>query len=235
MALPKVKQQTFEIFLIGSGKNIKYRPFTVREFKILLAAKESDDPKQQVSAVEQILNNCIVDEMDPMELTMFDAERLFLDITAKSRGEEHVIKYRYTYEVDGVEKQEVLDVTINLNDVQTIRSETEVSDIVYVGEGVGIKLKYPTLNSVKTFDGDSEVDRILSCIEYVFDDAGVYPVEDQTKSDLTDFVDDLTAQSMAEIQKFLNAAPRIYHSVTIDLPDGKKEKLEFKNINDFFV
>lgn len=232
MALPKINKQAHSVMLPGLKKRVKFRPFTVKEFKILMAAKESKKVEDQIRSVEQIVNNCVLeDNFDPREMYMFDAEKLFLAITAKSRGEEQTIRYKYT-DANGVEKP--VDVTVNLEDVDVVIPDDVTFDIK-LDESLSLRLCYPKFGSLYELDENStEFDQLKAIIDFVYDDESVYYLKDQTDEEIADFIDDFGSDTIEAIKDFLKKIPRLEHTVEIDLPDGKKDKITFRGLSDFF-
>ena len=153
MALPKISNPIFELTLPSTGTNVKYRPFLVKEQKILLLAMESEDQKSVLLAIKQIINNCAIDKINPDEIPTFDLEYFFMRLRAKSIGETIDLKLRHptgmnskVEECDGI-----TDATLNLLEVEVLKSEGHTDKIVLDEEtGIGIKLKYPNVKFINS-------------------------------------------------------------------------------------
>ena len=193
MPLPKINTPTFELVLPSNGKKIKYRPFLVREEKILVMAMESDDMKQITSAIIDILNNCILTKTIKIEkLSTFDIEYLFLNVRSKSVGE--TVEVNVTCPDDGV-TQVQMEIDIDSIKVQKDKNHT---NIVKLDDNLSMKLKYPSMNEFieNNFDASdtsrSEVsqslDMITSCIDIIYNEEESWSANDSTKKELSEFI-----------------------------------------------
>lgn len=241
MALPKIKHPTYKHFLHGLGKEVHYRPFTNAEQKVLLLAKESEDAKQVITAISQILTNCIVDKVDIDSLCSFDIEDIFLRIRAKSVGEVIDTRFKYNYEDDkGAEKTDFVKVSINIDDIK-VHVKEDLKDTVIVDEenSVGIKLRYPSLKDMENMDtsnADNDMKLISKCVACVFDANEVYNRADISDKEMDEFLDSIETKKMVEVSEFFQNMPKLKHSVEVYMPKlDKKETITFEGINDFFI
>jgi hypothetical protein len=224
MALPKINNPIFELTLPSTGATIKYRPFLVKEQKILLLAMESQDQKSVLTAIKQIVNNCAIDEIDTSKIPTFDLEYFFMRLRAKSIGETIDLKLRHptgfnsnVQECDGI-----TDAKLNLLEVDVVKSEGHTDKIILDEEtGIGIKLKYPNVSMAieasKSNEGKNQMDvasdAIINSIEYIFDNENVYKKEDYTKKELLEFIENLNQDQYLKLTKFFELMPKLKHKV----------------------
>ena len=229
MPLPKINTPTHELVLPSNGKKIKYRPFLVREEKILVMAMESEDMKQVTTAIVDILNNCILTRGVKVEkLSTFDIEYLFLNVRSKSVGE--TVEVNVTCPDDG-ETQVQMEIDIDSIKVKKDKNHT---NIVKLDDNLSMKLKYPSLNEFieNNFDassnsGKSEVaqslDMITSCIDMIYNEEESWSSTDSTKKELSEFIEQLNTKQFKEIEKFFATMPKLSHTIKIKNPNTKVE------------
>ena len=246
MALPKIDVPTYETTLISSGKKVKYRPFLVKEQKLFLMASQSNDEKETINVVKQVLNNCILSDIDVEDLPTFDLEHLFMQLRARSVGEVVNLKYNCNNTIKddkgedkvcgGLVKFDLIILDIKPTIDPGHNNKIEITD------KLGIVMKYPTLGMVKNFDNlqsesiDTIMDVIVSCIDFIYDDEQMYYAKDSTKEELMEFVDNLQQDDLEKIQKFFTTMPKI--SKPLDFKCGKcgyEEKIVLEGIQNFFV
>lgn len=236
MGLPSIKHTLYEHYLVGQGKNIKFRPFTNQEQKILLLAKESKGSDTEVKdiyrAIKQVLEGCTVGTVDVEKLCTFDIEDLFLRIRSKSVGEVVDIRYRYDYEQDGKKLSEFINVKVNLDEVK-VQVNPEHDKKIMLSENLGIIMRYPTFTDLENIT--SEDDIAMACIDYIFDDNETYNPGDFSKEELEKFFGEIDIKGLLLIRKFFETMPALKHEVDVALPDGTVEKARFKGLEDFFI
>ena len=246
MALPKIDVPTYETTLISSGKKVKYRPFLVKEQKLFLMASQSTDEKETVGVVKQVLNNCIISDIDVDDLPTFDLEHLFMQLRARSVGEVVNLKYNCNNTVKDDKGEDkvcggLVKFDLNILDIKPIIDPDHNSKIE-ITDKLGIVMKYPTLGMVKNFDNlqsesiDTIMDVIVSCIDFIYDADQMYYAKDSTKEELMEFVDNLQQDDLEKIQKFFTTMPKI--SKPLDFKCGKcgyEEKIVVEGIQNFFV
>ena len=241
MPLPKINTPTFELVLPSTAKKIKYRPFLVREEKILVMAMESDDMKQITSAIIDILNNCILTRGIKVEkLSTFDIEYLFLNVRSKSVGE--TVEVNVTCPDDGV-TQVQMEIDIDSIKVQKDKNHT---NIVKLDDNLSMKLKYPSLNEFieNNFDassnsGKSEVaqslDMITSCIDMIYNEEESWSSTDSTKKELSEFIEQLNTKQFKDVEKFFTTMPKLSHTVKVKNPKtGVENKVVLEGLASFF-
>ena len=228
MPLPKINTPTHELVLPSNGKKIKYRPFLVREEKILVMAMESEDMKQVTTAIVDILNNCILTRGVKVEkLSTFDIEYLFLNVRSKSVGE--TVEVNVTCPDDGV-TQVQMEIDIDSIKVQKDKNHT---NIVKLDDNLSMKLKYPSMNEFieNNFDASdtsrSEVsqslDMIISCIDMIYNEEESWSANDSTKKELSEFIEQLNTKQFKDVEKFFSTMPKLSHIVKIKNPNTKVE------------
>ena len=228
MPLPKIATPVYELELPSTGKTIEYRPFLVKEEKVLVIALESEDTKQITTAIKNVIKNCIKTKgIKVEELPTFDIEYLFLNIRGKSVGEE--IEVNVTCPDDG---ETQVPVTINLDDIEVQKNE-EHSNRIKVDDSIMMEMKYPSLDQFikNNFDFndknamDQSFELIATCIDKVFTEDEVWAVEDCSKKEIVDFLEQMNSSQFKEIEKFFETMPKLSHSITVKNPKTKKENV----------
>ena len=227
MPLPKINTPTYEMELPSSGKKIKYRPFLVKEEKILLIALETEDMKQISDGLIQILNNCIITRgVKVQSLATFDIEYLFLNVRARSVGE--TVEIQLSCPDDG---ETTVDVEIDI-DLIKVQKSKEHKNIIKLDDAYSMKLRYPSFeqfigNNFEINDNVSDVtkslDMITSCIEMVYDKEESWSASECSKKELTEFVDQLNSKQSKEIEKFFETMPKLSHTVKVKNPNTNVE------------
>ena len=226
MPLPKIATPTYELVLPSNGKNIKYRPFLVKEEKVLVIALESEDNKQITNAIKSVLRNCILTKGIKVEnLPTFDIEYLFLNIRGKSVGEE--VEVNIICPDD--EKTEV-PVTIDLDDIEVQKNE-EHTNKIKLDASLMMELKYPSLDQFikSNFDFadqnamDTSFQLIASCIDKIYSEEEVWAAADCTKKEMNEFLESMNSSQFKEIEKFFETMPKLSHTITVTNPKTKVE------------
>jgi len=237
MALPVLETNTFELTLPSSDVKVKYRPFLVKEEKILLQAMESEQQKQIVQALKDIVNVCTYGQLNVDELPTFDLEYVFLQIRSKSVGEVAKLKV-----LCPDTKKDYAEVEVDLSTVD-VQVDDEHNNKIMVDEGkqIGVLMKYPTLASVDpTKDYSKQNTKALfnvigEGIYQIFEGDKVHMAKDYTKEELDQFVESLDSKSFKKIQKFYETMPKLMHEVEIENPKTKvKSKITLSGLSDFF-
>jgi hypothetical protein len=237
MPLPKPTVPTYELELPSTGKKIKYRPFLVKEEKILLLAMESEDEKEITNAVKDILKNCIISRIKIEDLATFDLEYLFLRIRAASAGEEVSMKVT-CYD----DNQTVVDVTINLNDIEVYKPEGHTNKIM-VDDSIGIVMKYPGMDKFinltlleKELETTDEVfDMLSDCIDQIFQGDEVWDSSSTSKKEMINFIESFTQHQFEKIQNFFDTMPILRHEFKVINPNtGVESKYTLEGLQSFF-
>ena len=226
MPLPKINTPTYDLTLPSTGKKIKYRPFLVREEKILIMALETEDTQQISNAVVQILDECILTKgVNVTKLATFDIEYLFLNVRSKSVGE--------TVEVNIVcpdDNKTSVQMEINIDSIKVQKTRGH-KNIVKLDDQYSMKLKYPSLNefinsnfeSSEESDVNKSLNMITSCIEMVYDQEESWNASDSTKEELEEFIEQLNSKQFKSIEKFFETMPRLSHKVKVTNPTTEVE------------
>jgi len=237
MALPKLTTPTYELEVPSTDEKLKYRPFLVREEKILLVALESQESKDVLNAVKEIVSACTFDKVDLGKLPMFDVEYIFLNIRAKSIGEVSQLKLKCPDD-----EETFADVELDLSKVM-VQVDDGHNPKIELTDEMGLIMTYPSIDSfsntgITEITADNMLDVISSCIYQVYDKKGeeVFDAKDQTKKELTEFVESLNTTQFKAIQKFFDTMPKLKHTVELENPKTKvKSKIVLQGLNDFFV
>ena len=239
MPLPTIVTPTYELELPSTGKKIKYRPFLVKEEKLLVLALESEDTKQITNAIRTVLKNCIQTRGVKVEsLPTFDIEYLFLNIRGKSVGEE--IEVNLISPDDEVTQ---VPATINIDDIKIQKDESHTNKVKLDSKLV-MEMKYPSLDEfVKTnFDFDEKIgmdqsfDLIATCIDKIYNEDEVWVAADCTKKEMKDFLEQMNSMQFKEIETFFTTMPKLSHSVTFTNPKTDVENtVVLEGLSSFFA
>ena len=240
MPLPKISTPTYELTLPSTGKKIKYRPFLVREEKVLILALESEDPTQIANAVKKTLKECIQSRGVKVEdLPTFDIEYLFLNIRGKSVGE--AVDLIVTCPDDG---ETTVPVKIYIDEIEVVKSDDHTSDIK-LDDTLTLRMKYPSLNEfVKnnfdfTEDAADDLNKsfeiIASCVDVIYNEDEVWAAQDCTKKELLTWMDGLNSNQFKEIEKFFTTMPKLAHTIKVTNPKTKVEsEVTLEGLQSFF-
>ncbi len=237
MALPIVETPRYECTLASQDVQVQYRPFLVKEEKILLMAMESKDNNEILNATKDVLNACTYNKIDVEKLPMFDIEYLLLQIRSKSVGE--IAKFKVICPDD---KVTATDVELDLGSVN-VQVDDEHTNKVVIDEkrNLGIVLNYPSLGITKAgfdvnkTDTETMFKVIANCIDHIYEGDKVYPAKDSTEKELVEFLESITQKAFLEIKKFFDSTPQLRHEVEVTNPKTNvKSKVTFKGLQDFF-
>jgi hypothetical protein len=237
MALPKLVTPTYELELPSTGKKIKYRPFLVKEEKVLLLAMESEDEQQVTNAVLDMLNNCIITRgVKVKELATFDIEYLFLRIRAASIGEQ--IELIVTCQDDN---ETQVTVAVDINKVEVIKPEGHTNKIM-LDDKTGVIMKYPSMeqfvNNIfmgKDMNPDEAMKVVAEGIDQIFDDEDVYDSSTTTPKEFLQFVEGLTSKQFEALEKFYETSPKLSHTFTVKNPNtGIESTFTIEGLQSFF-
>lgn len=234
MALPKVQIPTFEIVQPSTNEKLVARPFLVKEEKILLMAKESGDLNDVTLAIKQIINNCILSEkFDVDNIPIFDMEFIFIQLRAQSVG--NIVKFKVEDSDDGIE----YDLEVDLHEVKVQTPTQDFSNKIMITENLGVVMKYITAsiaNKIAGMSNEKDVSNLVlsESIDYIFDEEEVYPWDQQSHKEKEEFIDSLSLDAYSKINEFFMYTPHIEHTVYYENSTGKKKKVVFRNLDDFF-
>tara|TARA_B100000424_G_scaffold243473_1_gene213070 strand:+ start:37 stop:759 length:723 start_codon:yes stop_codon:yes gene_type:complete len=239
MPLPKISTPTYELTLPSSGKKIKYRPFLVREEKVLIMALESEDTKQITNSVIDILNSCILSKGIKLEtLATFDIEYLFLNIRSKSVGE--------TIDVNIVcpdDNKTQVAVTVDVDSIK-IKKDRKHKNVIKLDDNLSLKLKYPSMTQFIDSNFESKIDEsevkstldmIISCIDVIFNEEESWPASESTPKELEDFIDQLNTKQFKLIEDFFATMPKLTHTIKVKNPNtGVESDVKLEGLAAFF-
>ena len=237
MALPKLDVPIYEMVIPSTDEKIKYRPFLIKEEKVLLIAMESGANEDIIQSVKQIVSECTFNKIKLGDMPMFDIEYMFLRIRAKSVGE--VSKLKLLCADDG---KTYANVEVDLTEIQVQVDDNHTNKIDLTDE-MSVIMKYPSIDSFSTagisnITADNMIDVVATCISQIHDKKGeeIYDSKDSTKKELIDFVEQLNTTQFQDVQKFFDTMPKLRHEITVKNPKTKKEsKVVLSGLSDFFV
>ena len=237
MALPKLNTPTYELEVPSTDEKIKYRPFLVKEEKILLMAMESKDNAQIINAVKDIVQSCTFEKVNVSTMPMFDMEYIFLNIRAKSVGE--ISKLKVLCPDD---KKTYASVELDLTKVE-VQVGDDHSNKIELTDDMGIIMTYPTIDSflesgIETVNASNMLDVVGSCVLQIYEQKGekVYQAKDQTKKELTEFVESMNTGQFKQVQSFFDTMPKLKHTIKVKNPKTKKSSdVTLMGLNDFFA
>ena len=238
MPLPKISTPTYELVIPSTGKNIKYRPFLVKEEKVLIVAMESEDTRSIANAVKDVIKNCIITRgVKVEELSTFDIEYLFLNIRGKSVGEE--VEVLVTCPDDGVTK---VPLTIALDEIQ-VQFDEEHSRDIKLDDALTLRMRYPSMEefiknnfAVSDISVDDTFEMITSCIEQVYNEEESWSAKDCSKKELKEFVEQLSSKQFKEIENFFGTMPKLSHKISVLNPNTDVEsEVVLEGLASFFA
>jgi len=237
MALPTINTPTYELVVPSTDEKIKYRPFLVKEEKILLIASESGKQEDIINAIKQIATACTFGKLKIGRMPMFDVEYIFLQIRAKSVGEVSELTL-----IAPDDKETRVNVEIDLSEVK-VQVQDDHTNKIELTDEMGIYMQYPTVDTfsksgMTEITASNMLEVISACIAQVYDKKGeeVWESKDSTKKELVDFIEQLSSKQFAEIQKFFDTMPKLKHVVKIENPKTKvKSDILLQGLGDFFA
>ena len=239
MPLPSISTPIYELVLPSSEKKIKYRPFLVREEKVLVLAMESEDTKQITEAIKTVIKNCIETKgVEVEKLPTFDIEYLFLNIRGKSVGEE--IEVTITCPDD---EETTVPVTLNIDDIKVQKTKGHDKNIK-IDDSIMIEMKYPSLEQfiknnfdlTETSNMDEAFNLIGSCVDKIYNEEEVWATEDVTKDELNEFLEQMNSSQFKKIENFFETMPKLSHVIKVTNPKTKvKSEVVLEGLTSFFA
>ena len=239
MPLPKIATPTYELVLPSTGKNLKYRPFLVKEEKLLVLALEGENTKEITTAIKNVIKACVLTRNVKIEtLPTFDIEYLFLNIRGKSVGEE--IEVNIICPDDG---ETYVPVKINIDEIEVQKNEKHTNKIK-LDDKLMMEMKYPSLEQFikSNFDFSEEVgmdqsfDMISSCIDKIYNEEEVWTASDCSKKELIDFLEQMNSSQFKEIEKFFETMPKLSHEINVKNPNTEVEStVVLEGLSSFFA
>lgn len=233
MPLPKIDMPLYELILPSTGKKVQYRPFTVKEEKILLTAQQSKESDQIITAIKQIVNNCIVN-YDVDKLALFDLEFLMINIRSKS------VDNNVEFEIEDPDTSEKIKLTLNLENVKVHRDENHTNKI-QVDDKYILFLKYPTIDDFAEIVGKTDLtpektyEVLMSCIDKLASEDEVYNFKDFTKKQVDEFIESLHADVTKKIKLFFDTMPKVRHEMPYKNSKGEEKVFTIQGTQSFFI
>ena len=236
MSLPKIAKVTFELVVPSSGKKLKYRPFLVKEEKVLILAQESGNQKEMARAIKEVIDACVLTRGFKVdELATFDIEYIFLNIRGRSVGED--VEVIITCPDDGATK---VNHTIFLDEIKVVFDE-EHSATVAIDDTYSVKMKYPTMEEVMETDTDNvtveqSLGLIAGCIDQIYSEEESWAASDSSPEELVAWVEELDPQQFAKLEKFFTTMPKLTHTITVTNPEtGVDNEIVLEGLGSFFA
>jgi len=234
MALPKISYPIYELILPSSKEKISFRPFLVKEEKILLTAQVGDEPSEILTAVRQVINNCILSEgVTVSDLSTFDLEYLFIKIRSKSVN--NIITLTYKDAEDDLK----YTVEVDLDQVQIVEDPNHVNKIE-ITKDTGMVMKYPKAdisNTIKVLNSELDIffEVLKNSIDFIYDSDKIYKTADYTEEELEEFIQSLDVNTFKKIQDFYNTMPKLFYEVKYVNSLGNERVIPLTTLNDFFT
>jgi hypothetical protein len=234
MPLPKIDQPLFDVIVPSTGKKIMFRPFLVKEEKLLLISQQGGEDTEVIRAIKQILSLCVQDEDFNVDtLTTFDLEYLFLKLRAKSVN--NIVKLSYRDNEDG----KIYNFELDLDTIE-VEMPKDVNATIEVAEGISMVMKYPSASITdKIQQFDNEVDLmtffIINCIDTIMTPEEIFSASDYSDGELEEFLDQLPVTSFETIREFFEKMPKLYHKIEYTNEQGNIRSIELNNLKDFFM
>lgn len=232
--LPKIDKPIFEITVPSLKRPVKFRPFTVKEEKILLVAQQEGVEKSIILAIKQVINNCCQeDKFDVNKLATFDLEYLFLKLRARSINNVIEVSYRDN------EDDKVYDFEIDLDEVEMLQN-ADVSNVIPINDTVGIKMKYPSVSIIDDAPTEGTAAEVVEylirkCIDSIYDEESVYPAEEYDEKELLEWIDALDVETFNKIRAFFDNLPQMYYKLEYTNSLGNERTIELTTLSDFFI
>jgi hypothetical protein len=233
--LPKIEHPIYKIKVPSTDKTYPFRPFLVKEEKLLLMAKESNNTADILSAIRQIVNNCSLDDkFDIDKLALFDLEYIFLKLRSASVDNNVKVAYRDN------EDNKLYSFEVDLEDVEVKFPKKKVDNVVKISDNAGIVLKYPpaSLYGDRDFLDNSKehmFDLIVRCIDSIYSNEEVFEAKNLERKEIEDFLESLDVKTFKVIQEFLSSTPKLHKEIVYENSAGKKRKIVLRSLNDFFT
>lgn len=243
--LPKIITPVYTTILPIKKEEIKFRPFLVKEQKILLLAMESDDQNFINNNIKEILKNCCLSEIEIDELSSIDIEYFFLQLRARSIGEVVELKYKCENIINEDETGEEIfcnnTLPVNIDLLKITVDTSNYNDIIKINESIGIKFKYPTFKNIEKLNSNKSIiektfETIIDCIDYVFDENNFYYPKELSKKELQEFIDSLSIETYKEIEKYFQTLPKLKEILNIKCNKcGFEHKIRLEGLESFLA
>ena len=242
MSLPKLTVMKHELSLPSTGKKVTYRPFLVKEEKILMMAMQGGEATDIIRTLRDIIESCVESELDVKSLTMFDIEYVFLQLRARSVGDKIPVSYTLEEICEKTDKKCQFDAEVNIDEVK-VEKEKNHKDLIDITDKIKVKMKYPEIEMSTKLGNlkqeemvDATFSMIGQCIEYIMDGEELHNPSDNTEKELDDFLNSLSTEQFKNIQQFFDTMPKLRHKVVGKCAKcGKEDEKVLEGMADFFV
>ena len=242
MSLPKLTVMKHELSLPSTGKKVTYRPFLVKEEKILMMAMQGGEATDIIRTLRDIIESCVESELDVKSLTMFDIEYVFLQLRARSVGDKIPVSYTLEEICEKTDKKCQFDAEVNIDEVK-VKKEKNHKDLIDITDKIKVKMKYPEIEMTTKMGNlkqeemvDATFSMIGQCIEYIMDGEELHQPSDYTEKELDDFLNSLSTEQFKNIQQFFDTMPKLRHKVVGKCAKcGKEDEKVLEGMADFFV
>ena len=230
MGLPKLNTPTYELVLPSTEETIKYRPFLVKEQKLLLLAQESENKKEMLDAISQIIENCTFGKINSKEAYVFDVEYVFLQIRRKSIGDK--ITLNLLCNDDGITR---VPTEIDLNDVKVEIGDNHTNKI-QLTDDVQLIMTYPRIYTIDSINSDNSYDIVVKCVQQIIEGDKIHEKVDMNDKDLVDFIESMSTDNLNDVLKFFDTMPKIKHQINVINPNTNVENtINMEGIESFFT
>jgi hypothetical protein len=241
--LPKIDVPVYSVELPSTKEKVTFRPFLVKEQKLFLMNTENTDPQETVKVIRQVLKNCVLSDIDVDELPVFDIEFLFMNLRARSVSEVVNLKYKCNNAIEGADGESrkcdtINEIVINVLEI-TPTFFPEHTKKIQLTDSVGLMMKYPTFEMMKSMVGKSESEAIMSmiykCIDYIYDKENMYYIKDVTEKELEEFIDNIQQKDLEKLRVFFDTMPKIKKDVDYTCKKcNYHETITLEGTQDFF-
>lgn len=236
--LPKIDVPTYNVELPSNKKKVVFRPFLVKEQKLFLMNNDNTDPQETVNVIRQVLKNCVISDLDIDGLPVFDLEYLFMNLRARSVSEVVNLKYRCNNKVEDKDCGAINEININVLEIKPT-FYPEHTNKIQLNDNIGIVMKYPTFEMVKSMSGKNEgaaiMDAIYGSIDYIYDKDNMYYAKDTPREELEEFIDNIQQKDLEKLRVFFDTMPKIKKDVAYKCKKcGYEENISLEGIQDFF-
>jgi len=230
MGLPKLNTPTYELVLPSTEETIKYRPFLVKEQKLLLLAQESKNKKEMLDAISQIIENCTFGTINGKESYVFDVEYVFLQIRRKSIGDK--ITLNVLCEDDGTTR---VPTEIDLSDIKVEVGENHTNKI-QLTDDIQLIMSYPKIYTIDSINSDNSYDIVVKCVQQIIEGDKIHEKVDMNDKDLVDFIESMSTDNLNDVLKFFDTMPKIKHEIKVINPNTNVENtINMEGIESFFT
>ena len=239
--LPRIETPTYHLDIPSTKQKVRYRPFLVKEEKILLMAQQGEDVDEKIEAIKQIIRNCIVQDVDIEKLATFDIEYIFVNLRSKSIGNMVDLNYTHTCSTDEEMKEVKIPFQLNLDTAKVeFKNGDKHSNKIELTETIGMIMKYPNFNTMQSIskaeDFEDVVEVIAECIEVIYQDEDIFNTSDHTISEVKDFIENLTQDQFSKINEFFEDMPETAATCKIKCRKcGFEKDMRVAGITDFFL